>query len=135
MKTRTVVLLLGLVAVLGVGGFVAWRSSWVKSWFARDSANQAEIERAGQAELTNEAPPDAASGSPQWRGASRKGVAPAGSFRTDWENRPPRELWRVPIGGGFGSCSVVGGKIYLQDKQGDKERVVCLDAETGKPVW
>jgi outer membrane protein assembly factor BamB len=30
---------------------------------------------------------------------------------------------------------VVGGKLYVQDRQGDKDRVVCLDAETGKQVW
>ena len=135
MKTRTVVLLLGLVAVLGVGGYAAWQSPWVRSWFVRDSEDPAEIDRAGKADLKNDAPPDAAAGSPQWRGASRKGIAPAGSFRTDWEKTPPKELWRVPIGGGYGSCSVVGGKLYVQDKQGDKERVVCLDAATGKQVW
>ena len=135
MKARALVLIVGLTAVLGIGGYAAWRSPWVRSFFARDSENQAELEKVARAALPNVKPPDAATGSPQWRGASRKGVAPAGSFRTDWEARPPKELWRVPIGGGYGSCSVVGGKLYVQDKQGDKERVVCLDAETGKTVW
>ncbi|MBN9120094.1 MAG: PQQ-binding-like beta-propeller repeat protein [Planctomycetes bacterium] len=135
MKARAVVLAVGAVAVFAIGGYAAWQSSWVRSWFARDSENQAEIDRAATAALSNEKPIDPASGSPQWRGASRKGIAPAGSFRTDWDKNPPKQLWRVPIGGGFGSCSVVGGKLYVQDKQGGKERVVCLDAETGKPVW
>jgi outer membrane protein assembly factor BamB len=135
MKARTVILTLGVTATLAIGGFAGWRSSLVKSWFARDSENPAEIEKLAGAVLTNDKPPDAATGSPQWRGASRKGIAPAGSFRTDWDRAPPKELWRVPIGGGYGSCSVVGGKLYVQDKQGDKERVVCLDAETGKLVW
>src|SRR5262245_27081353 len=109
MKARAVVLVVGITAVLAIGGFGAWNSSWVRSWFGRDIEDLAEIERAGKAALTNVTPPDPTSGSPQWRGASRKGVAPAGSFRTDWDKRPPKELWRVPAGGGFGSCSVVGG--------------------------
>jgi outer membrane protein assembly factor BamB len=135
MKPRAVILVVGVLAVLGIGGYAAWNSSWLRSRIAGDTVNQAEIDRAAKAELKNVAPPDAASGSPQWRGAARTGVAPAGSFRTDWDKRPPKELWRVPIGGGFGSCSVVGGKLYVQDKQGGKERVVCLDIETGKTVW
>lgn len=135
MKARALVLVVGIAAILGIGGYAAWKSTWVRSLFLRDSENQAEIARVSNANLKNVAPPDAASGSPQWRGATRMGVAPKGSFRTDWDKRPPQEAWRVPIGGGFGSCSVVGGKLYVQDKQGDQERVVCLDAETGKTVW
>ncbi|QJX00800.1 outer membrane protein assembly factor BamB family protein [Frigoriglobus tundricola] len=134
MRVRTLVLI-AVIAIFGTGGYIAWRSPWVQGWFARDSENPAELDRAAKATLPNDAPPDATNGSPQWRGAARKGVAPAGSFRTDWAKNPPKELWRVPIGGGYGSCSVVGGKLYVQDKQGDKERVVCLDTETGKPVW
>ena len=135
MRTRVLLLIVAVLAVLGIGGYAAWRSPWVRSWFARDSEDATEIIRASKADLKNDAPPAAGGGSPQWRGASRKGVAPAGTFRTDWDAQPPKELWRVPIGGGYGSCSVVGGKLYVQDKLGDKERVMCLDAETGKPVW
>lgn len=135
MKTRTVVLVLGFVAVIGVGGFTAWQIPWVRSWFLRDREDKAEMDQAGGANIKNTAPPDAAAGSPRWRGATGQGVAPAGSFRTDWEKNPPKELWRVPVGGGYGSCSVVGGKLYVQDKQGGKERVVCLDAETGALKW
>jgi outer membrane protein assembly factor BamB len=135
MKIRTLLVLGAGVAVLVIGGVAAWKSPWVRSFLASDSENATEIEAVKKADLKNDAPPVATSGSPEWRGASRKGIAPAGSFRTDWEKQPPKELWRVPIGGGYGSCSVVGGKVYVQDKQGERERVVCLDAETGKPVW
>ncbi len=135
MKSRTVVLVMGFVAVIGVGGFAAWQIPWVRSWFLRDSENKAEMDRAGKADIKNPAAPDAATGSPRWRGATGQGVAPAGSFRTDWDKTPPKELWRVPVGGGYGSCSVVGGKLYVQDKKGDKERIACLDAETGKLKW
>lgn len=135
MKARAIVLVVGLGAVVGVGGYAAYQSPWVRSFFARSSENPAEVERGKNAPLANEPAATAATGYPQWRGASRAGVAPAGSFRTDWDKNPPKEVWRQPVGGGYGSCAVVGGRLYVQDRQGENERVVCLDAETGKPVW
>lgn len=135
MKARAVVLVVGVTAVLAIGGFAAYRSPWVWALFARNSENPVEIERARSAALTNHRPADLVAGYPQWRGAGRAGVAPVGSFRTDWDKNPPKQLWRAPIGGGYGSCAVVGGKLYVQDRQGGNERVVCLDAETGKSVW
>ncbi len=135
MKARVIVLLVGISAILGIGGYAAYRNPWVRSLFARSSADPVELERGKKALLKNHAPADAATGYPQWRGASRTGVAPVGSFRTDWDKQKPKELWRANIGGGFGSCAVVDRKLYFQDQLGDKERVVCLDAETGKTVW
>ncbi|AWM36901.1 outer membrane biogenesis protein BamB [Gemmata obscuriglobus] len=135
MKARAILLVAGVAAVIAVGVFVAARSPWVQSLFARNSEDPAEIERATNAALTNHKPADTATGYPQWRGAGHAGVAPAGSFRTDWDKSPPKQLWRTPIGGGYGSCAVVGGRLYVQDRQGENERVVCLDAETGRLVW
>ncbi len=135
MKLRPVLLGTGVLAVLAVGGFAMWKSPWLRAFLVPDSVNQAEIDRAAAAPLQNAPPPDASAGSPQWRGASRQGIAPAGSFRTDWDKNPPKELWRVPIGGGFGSCSVVGGRLYVQDRQDDQDRVVCLDTASGKTLW
>jgi outer membrane protein assembly factor BamB len=135
MKVRVLLLVVGVLATFGTAGYVAWQLPWVRSFFQRDSVDQEELDRARKEKPQNVAPPEAASGSPQWRGASGLGVAPAGSFRTDWDKNPPRELWRVSIGGGYGSCSVVGGKVYVQDREGGKDRITCLDAETGKVLW
>ncbi|AMV26153.1 outer membrane biogenesis protein BamB [Gemmata sp. SH-PL17] len=135
MKARAVVLVVGISMILGLGGFIAYQSPWVRSLLARSTVDPVELERGMNAPQRNHQPADAATGSPQWRGASRSGVAPVGSFRTDWDKKKPVELWRQQIGGGYGSCAVVGGKLYVQDRQGATERVVCLDAETGKPVW
>lgn len=135
MKPRSLLLVAGSLLVLVIGAFLALRSPWVMSLFARDTDSAEEKARAGGAALKNDAPPDAASGSPEWRGAARKGVAPEQKFRTDWDKNPPKEAWRATVGGGYGSCAVVGGKLYVQDKHGAGERVLCLDAESGKPVW
>lgn len=135
MKPRSLLLVVGLLLVLGIGGFLAWRSPWVMSLFAKDTGSAEEKARADGAALKNAVAPDAASGSPEWRGAARKGVAPVQQFRTDWDKNPPKEAWRATVGGGYGSCAVVGGKLYVQDKHGAGERVLCLDAESGKQVW
>ncbi|MEO2090747.1 MAG: PQQ-binding-like beta-propeller repeat protein, partial [Gemmataceae bacterium] len=46
-----------------------------------------------------------------------------------------KELWKVPIGPGWGSFAVVGDRLFTMEQQGGNEAVVCLDADTGKLVW
>ncbi len=123
-----------VVLVLGASGYVMDRAGVFRRWFARDTENTAEIEQLRHAPP---APPRAAVGGgwPQFLGPNRDGHAPAGPFRTDWDKRPPEKLWSAPVGGGFSSFAVVGGKLYTQDRQGGNERVLCLDAATGALVW
>ncbi|MCI0704309.1 MAG: PQQ-binding-like beta-propeller repeat protein [Planctomycetia bacterium] len=135
MKARAVVLTIGILALLGIGGYVAYKSHWVRSWFMRDSENTAEVQKLSERKLKLPPVADASAGWPQWRGPLRDGRPAAGEFRTDWDKTPPKELWKHPVGGGFGSLAVVGGRLYVQDKQGSNERVLCLDAETGKQMW
>jgi len=135
MRTRRVVLLLGFLAVIGVGAFVVYRSSWVRSWFARDSENLDEMTRLRESPLKVAPAADPAAGWPHWRGPTRDGRPPEGPIRTDWDAKKPALLWRADCSAGFSSCSVVGGRLYSQDYSDDQERVFCLDAATGKPLW
>ncbi len=135
MRTRPVLLVLGIAAILGIGGYLAYRSPLVRSWFARDSENAAEIAKLSEKKLEIAPVADTATGWPQWRGPTRDGRAPAGAFRTDWDKSPPKLLWTAPCGGGYSSCSVVGGKLYTQDRKDANERVVCLNVENGQPIW
>ncbi len=74
---------------------------------------------------------------PQWRGAQRDNV---------WaEKGLPEKLpakleacWKRPLGGGYGGIAVAAGKAYVMDRQKkprEVERVLCLDAATGKTLW
>src|SRR5438105_266111 len=90
---------------------------------------------------------------PQWMGPHRDGVWPETGIVDQFPPGGPKELWRVPIGGGFAGPAVAAGKVYVTDKilkPGAKdptnpfdfrtatpaaERVLCLDAKTGKEVW
>jgi outer membrane protein assembly factor BamB len=58
-------------------------------------------------------------------------------IRTNWLDEPPRELWRVPIGPGFSSMAVAGGRVFTLARSKDRTRELCiaLDANTGATLW
>ncbi|WP_439620926.1 outer membrane protein assembly factor BamB family protein [Gemmata sp.] len=133
MTKRSFGLILGVVGTfaLAAAAFVAYS----KGWFVPDSENAGEIATLADKKIDQAPPAAAATGWFQWRGPTRDGRAPAGPLRTDWDKTPPKQLWRAECGGGYSSCTVVGGRLYTQDRQGASERVICLNAEDGKPVW
>ena len=53
---------------------------------------------------------------PQWMGPKRDGVWSEANVRTDFKNGPPKESWRVEIGGGYAGPAVAAGKVYVADK-------------------
>ncbi len=124
-----------LLAVVGVSALILAKLPWVRSLFRRDAENPAEMAQLVSAKLAPAPVADTATGWPQWRGPHRDGRAPAGPLRTDWDKRPPKQLWSVPGGKGFGSFAVVGGRLYVHDRVGGDERLLCLDAGTGKTAW
>src|SRR5262249_59647943 len=46
-------------------------------------------------------------------------------------------LWKQPVGEGYSSPVVAGGRVFVHARVKDKEmeEVVALDAATGKPLW
>src|SRR3954470_12124597 len=95
-RTRTILLVVGILLTLGAGGYVAYQSPRVRSWFGRDAENPAEMAKLGGASLTVAPAAAAEVGWPQWRGPARDGRAPAGPLRTDWDANPPKPLWSTP---------------------------------------
>ena len=73
--------------------------------------------------------------SAQFLGPDRTGVLPIARFSTNWNTQAPRELWRRPIGLGWSSFAVVGGRAWTQEQVGDDERVTCLNVATGQTLW
>jgi outer membrane protein assembly factor BamB len=83
---------------------------------------------------------------PQFNGPHRDGRADAVRVRTGWgegqprklsdlEQRPPRQLWRHPVGAAWSSFAVVDNFAFTQEQRGADEAVVCYDARSGTQIW
>lgn len=88
---------------------------------------------------------------PQWMGPNRDDVWAETGILEKFPAKGPRVLWRKPIQGGFAGPAVAQGRVFVTDylrlagdekpaptRRNDlkgKERVLCLDAKTGKELW
>jgi outer membrane protein assembly factor BamB len=75
---------------------------------------------------------------PEWRGPSRDGHSLETNLPSKWSPTGENLAWRIPIGS-RSSPVAFGNRLYLNTPTGDpantQERLVALDAETGKVVW
>jgi outer membrane protein assembly factor BamB len=71
----------------------------------------------------------------QFLGPRRDGICRQSGLNLDWQKKPPAVLWKVPLGEGYSSMSLAGDRLFTMHKRGQRDFVVCLDAQTGKEVW
>ena len=75
---------------------------------------------------------------PEARGPNRDGVSLETGLLDKWALNGDGMLWRAPYGGRSAPV-VMGNRVYLQNPAGRgtdlRERVMALDADTGKMVW
>jgi outer membrane protein assembly factor BamB len=75
---------------------------------------------------------------PQWRGPNRDGVWHETGIIEKFPQPQIDLLWRTPISNGYSGPTVANGRVYVTDhpdEPGETERVLCLDARTGKILW
>lgn len=72
---------------------------------------------------------------PQFLGPNRNATLSGIRLARDWATRPPRLVWRQPIGEGWSAFAVVGDSAITQVQEGEKEKVVCYELKTGKLQW
>jgi outer membrane protein assembly factor BamB len=88
---------------------------------------------------------------PQWLGEQRDGIWRESGVRKDLPEEGAKVLWRAPVSWGYAGPAVAKGKVYVPDfvitngefdgrSQGGQpreglERILCLDAESGKQLW
>lgn len=87
---------------------------------------------------------------PQWMGKNRDNRWEATNIIDRFPAGGPKVVWRSKVAGGYSGPAVVDDRVYVTDfvSEGDvkvdnfnratytgKERVLCLDAATGKEIW
>ena len=92
---------------------------------------------------------------PQWLGPNRDGIWPERGILEQFPAGGPKVHWRVPIGPGYSGPAVVGGHIYVTERElhqgvtnhkepfpmrpskgiAGLERILCLNATNGKEIW
>jgi outer membrane protein assembly factor BamB len=88
---------------------------------------------------------------PQWLGPGRDSTWRESGIITDFPADGPKVRWRTSIASGYSGPAVAGGKVFVMDfvatggrntldfnnrdqRQGT-ERILCLDAVSGKQLW
>lgn len=72
---------------------------------------------------------------PQFLGLGRMGVIESGRRPTDWNEHPPKELWRKQVGPGWSGFAVRGDYAFTQEQRGEEEAVVCYRVNDGELMW
>ncbi len=70
----------------------------------------------------------------QWLGAHRDGST---NEKVEPWKAAPKALWRVPVGPGFSTPVVVGGRVFVHAliPETDKEELIAIDVRTGAVAW
>ncbi len=87
----------------------------------------------------------------QWLGDNRDSKWNETGIITSFPESGAKVLWRAPISGGYAGPAVVGNRVFVcdfvktagnitnnpgrRDRLEGQERVLCLDATTGKELW
>jgi len=82
--------------------------------------------------------PLAADDWPQWRGPNRDGVWHETGIVERFAEPQLAIRWRAPISSGYSGPTVADGRVYVSDRltePAEAERVLALDAETGRLLW
>jgi outer membrane protein assembly factor BamB len=127
---------LSLVRVDGVSGDIRPKLVW--RWSPKaDERLAKEIASEGKpADATIDLTQTTDDDFPQFLGPMRNGqVVVRQALARDWTARPPKKIWRQPIGAGWSSFAVVGPYAVTQEQRGERECVTCYELSTGKLLW
>lgn len=72
---------------------------------------------------------------PSFRGAQRNGVTTETGLLTPWPDGGLRTRWSIPLGEGYASVSVAGGRLFTLFAEGETEYLVSLDPGDGTVLW
>src|SRR5258708_7320083 len=89
---------------------------------------------------------------PQWMGPNRDAIWAESGIIEKFPPSGPKVLWRASVAWGYAGPAVANGRVYVPDFVTDAdvrkmsnpqkkdpvkgtERLLCLDAKTGKEIW
>ncbi len=72
---------------------------------------------------------------PGFLGPQRDATIRGVELASDWDQQPPKLLWRHPVGLGWSSFAVIGGAAINLEQRGAAECVVCYRVTTGEELW
>jgi outer membrane protein assembly factor BamB len=72
---------------------------------------------------------------PRFLGPTGSAAVEAPALDPDWQARPPRLVWRKPIGAGWSGFAICGDHAVTLEQRGDEEVVSCRSVATGEPAW
>jgi outer membrane protein assembly factor BamB len=72
---------------------------------------------------------------PRFRGPQGDGVANGNPLSINWQATPPREVWRIPVGPGWGSFAFDQGWLFTQEQRQEQEVLSCYSALDGSLIW
>ncbi|HXG72396.1 MAG TPA: PQQ-binding-like beta-propeller repeat protein, partial [Gemmatimonadaceae bacterium] len=70
-----------------------------------------------------------------FRGPARDGHYRERPVLTSWPGGGPKPLWKQPVGGGYASFVVAGGRAFTIEQRGADEVATAYDVGTGREVW
>lgn len=72
---------------------------------------------------------------PFFRGPKGDGVYRQGPILTQWPSSGLQRLYKQPIGGGYASFVIAGGRAFTIEQRRDREFVAAYDLKTGRELW
>jgi outer membrane protein assembly factor BamB len=72
---------------------------------------------------------------PQWGGPHRNFAVAPRALSTTWPAGGPRRLWQRALGDGYSAIVSDGPTLYTVYRQGERDVIVALDAQTGTTRW
>lgn len=72
---------------------------------------------------------------PTFLGPNGNGKSNETGLNFDWPDTGLPIVWTHEMAKGLAAPSIVDGRLFLFDREGDTARLNCLNAETGKELW
>ena len=116
-----------------------WRGGFppVLTW-RKTHPNYGAVEASRRTQPPSPAPPQTPGAQSDWpgfRGPHRDGHCDQTPIATHWPAGGLRPLWKQPIGGGYASFAIVGGRAFTIEQRRGQEAVTAYDVESGRELW